>query len=228
MAEAPPIRGRGLPQVINAGGTRANSAERHRTTDVYDAECAYQAWPDGALAAAVVRRHEDAYAELVRRHSASVGAAIRMLLGAGPSSDDVLAEVFAEFWFAAASFDPSRGSLPTFLRMRARSHGMDLLRSESSRRRREEDDLLAGRDVAATIDSDLLASEMATVLRNAVTLLPPTEREVIQLAYFDGMTYRAVALHLDVAEGTVKSRIRTALRRLRVSGDAGGLFAMSA
>ena len=159
-------------------------------------------------------QREDALGELYRRHGASVAAVTRMILGNSPGCDDVVAEVFAALWLSPQSFDPTRGSLLNFLRMKARGRSIDVLRSDTSRRRREDNDLYSGRAPALDIESSVLASETASELRRAVASLPPAEAEVIHLAYFRGMSYIAVARHLGVAEGTVKSRIRKGLRRL--------------
>jgi RNA polymerase sigma-70 factor, ECF subfamily len=169
---------------------------------------------DSDLVAAVIGRRDDALAELYRRHAASVAATTRMILGAGPGCDDVVAEVFLGLWLHPSKFDPARGSLLGFLRLKARSCSIDLLRSETSRKRREEADRYAGTGPEPDIDSGVLASEAAEELRRAVASLPPGEASAIELAFFQGMSYSAVAVHLNIAEGTAKSRIRRGLHRL--------------
>jgi RNA polymerase sigma-70 factor, ECF subfamily len=172
-------------------------------------------WSDSSLVTAIGRRNGDAQAELYRRHGPSVTAATRMILGRRAVCDDVVAEVFIDLWLAPHKFDPSRGSLLGWLRMRARTRSIDMLRSETSRRRRENVDGSVRPDTASDIESSVLTSETAVELRRAVRSLPPSEGDAIELAYFQGMSYRAVAVRLEVAEGTVKSRIRSGLRRLR-------------
>lgn len=228
------------PQTGQSRVTKVNASASDRCTDglvpgaragrgaAID-EFACREWSDGELTSAVVAdRHGEAYAEVFRRHSASVAAAVRMILGNGPACDDIVADVFIEYWVSPTSFDPARGSLLSFLRLRARGRSIDLLRSETSRRRREIGDLCAPRASEPNIDSALLASEVTGALHNALALLPAAEREALQLAFFDGMTYRAVALRLGVAEGTVKSRIRRGLRRLRLASEVRTPFAADA
>jgi RNA polymerase sigma-70 factor, ECF subfamily len=172
-------------------------------------------WTDKQLVFAAPDVRDVAFAELFVRHSASVAAVARMVLGAANSgSDDVVAEVFTALWSAPDKFDPDRGSLLGFLRLRARGRSIDLLRGESSRYRREQHDASARRSSPA-IDARLETEELGDALRHAVSRLPEGERMAIELAYFEGMTYRAVAYQLDVPEGTVKSRIRSGLQRLR-------------
>jgi RNA polymerase sigma factor (sigma-70 family) len=175
---------------------------------------AFDGWTDGDLMGALERQNEHAYAELYRRHFPSVAAVARIILGSGGPGDEVVADVFVALWLSPATFDPRRGSLPTFLRLRARRGSIDVLRSEMSRTRRERRDSVIGLSPAPAVDSAVLASERAADLRAAVADLRPGEREAIRLAFFEGMTYQAVAAFLNVAEGTVKSRIRSGLRHL--------------
>ena len=172
-------------------------------------------WTDQqlVLAAPVVR--EAAFAELFRRHSASLAAVARMVLGTASSQcDDVVAEVFAALWCAPERFEPARGSLLGFLRMSARGRSIDLLRSESSRDQRERNDE-SGHNLCSEIDAEIVASETRQELLQALARLPDAERAAIELAYFADMTYRAVAQQLEVPEGTIKSRIRSGMQRLR-------------
>jgi RNA polymerase sigma-70 factor, ECF subfamily len=176
-------------------------------------------WTDAALVAGVALRSEGAYAELYRRHFISIAAVARMILGSGPGCEEVVDDVFVALWLSPQDFDPARGSLLGFLRLKTKCRSIDVVRSESSRARREQRDSYNERPPVAEIESALLNSERASELRLAVSSLPPVERDAIQLAFFSGMTYQAVAVHLNVAEGTVKSRIRSGLRRLAASNE---------
>jgi RNA polymerase sigma-70 factor (ECF subfamily) len=176
-------------------------------------------WSDTALVAAVVGKSQDAYDELYRRHHASVAAVSRMILVDGAGCEEVVDDVFVDVWLSPEVFDATRGSVLSFLRLKARCRSIDVLRSERSRTKREERDSFAERVIVAEVDAAVLAAERADELRDAVASLPAGEREAIHLAFFDGMSYRAVATHLDLAEGTVKSRIRKGLRRLSLSGS---------
>jgi RNA polymerase sigma factor (sigma-70 family) len=156
----------------------------------------------------------DAYAEIYRRHHTSVFAVTRMILGNGPSCEDVVDEVFVGLWLFPGKFDPKRCSLLGYLRMVAKNRSIDALRAETRRKSREVDDFEYFKKPVANIDATMLESETASALQSALAGLPCAEREAIVLAYFGEMSYSAVALHLEVAEGTVKSRIRAGLRRL--------------
>ena len=170
----------------------------------------------------------DAYTELRRRHVASVAAVTRMLLGSRASCEDVVTDVFVAFWFAPDRFDSARGTLLAFLRLQARGRSVDLLRADSARTRREGAHPVEA--AAPEIDARMIDAEVIGNVRGALALLPSDERVPIELAFFVGLTYGAVALRLGLPEGTVKSRIRRGLRRmeqmdnlqlLRDGGDVG-------
>ncbi len=164
----------------------------------------------------VVLRREDDLAEIYRRHARSIAATAKMVLGNSSMCEDVVAEVFLALWLKPQSFDPDRGSLLGFLRLKARGRSIDIVRSEVARRRREENDARANGRYASETDEDFLTSEAAEEMHKALASLIEKEREPIELAYFTGMTYVEVAEHLDLPEGTVKARIRAGLQHVRV------------
>ena len=178
-------------------------------------------WSDGVLANAVVLRQVDAFGELRRRHLASVAAVARMVLGNRASCEDVISEVFVGFWLEPQKFDPQRGTVLAYLRLTARGRSIDVVRSETARRRRELTKEVEPPD--EDTDAAMIGAESASELRAAVSLLPTDERIPIELAFYHGKTYGAVALELRLPEGTVKSRIRRGLRRLELSEGLGAM-----
>ena len=174
-------------------------------------------WSDGALAKAIVLSRIDAFTELRRRHLASVTAVARMILGNRSTCEDAVAEVFVGFWLAPEKFDAQQGTVLAYLRLMARGRSIDLVRSNTVRRRRELTEDVGVPDHDA--DAAMIDAEAAGDLRGAVALLPADERTPIELAFFRGMTYGAVAHSLGLPEGTVKSRIRRGLRRLELSDN---------
>ena len=99
---------------------------------------------------------------------------------------------------------------------------MDLLRSEVSRRAREQRDAAANAEAGYDLEHEVWDLTVAERVQGALDQLPTTERQAIELAYFKGHTYREVAVLLGEPEGTVKSRIRSGMRRMRQGlADAG-------
>ena len=177
---------------------------------------------DAALVVAVGRWHQDALAEAYRRHSGAVLALARRVLSDSARAEEVVQEVFTRLWNNPERFDPARGSLRSYLLAQSHGRAVDLLRSESSRRRREDRD--AQRDTAESYDLEREVGDVivAEQVRDAVARLTEHERQAIELAYFGGHTYREVAQLLRQPEGTVKSRIRSGMVRLRNHlGEAG-------
>jgi RNA polymerase sigma-70 factor (ECF subfamily) len=178
---------------------------------------------DAALVMAVSRYHQDALAEAYRRHAGAVFGLARRLLNDATLAEEIVQEVFVRLWNDPDKFDPARGSLRSYLLAQCHGRSVDLLRSESSRRRREEKDLRRSAEAGYDLEREVWDLALADHVREALDGLPSGEREAIQLAYLGGHTYREVAAMLDEPEGTVKSRIRSGLKRLRTEFASAGL-----
>lgn len=169
---------------------------------------------DSALVARVAQRDERAFEELYDRHGASVESVARRVLRDPALAQDVVQETFAGLWTAPDKFSPDRGSLRSFLVTVAHRRAIDLVRSEVARSRREQ----RPPDIDhASVEDEALTRTVSDVVRSALADLPPDEREPIGLAYLQGLSYAEVARRLGQPEGTVKSRIRTGMRRLSVT-----------
>lgn len=178
---------------------------------------------DAALVVAVGRYHEDALAEVYRRHAGAVFALARRLLADATLAEEIVQEVFLRLWNDPDRFDPDRGSLRSYLLAQCHGRSVDLIRSESSRRRREERELTLAAEAGYDLEHEVMDLAVGERVRAAMRTLPEGEREAILLAYFGGHTYREVAEMLDTPEGTVKSRIRSGLKRLRGDLVAAGV-----
>jgi RNA polymerase sigma-70 factor (ECF subfamily) len=175
---------------------------------------------DCELVLSLLAQSEDAFDELFRRHARSIRAVAGLILGNSTLCEDVVAEVFLALWLAPQAFDPARGSLLGFLRVKAKGKSIDMLRGEMARARRERAEVIAQRTVPVDFDMDMMSVESTLQVMSALGALPPNEREPIELAFQQGMTHRMIASYLGVPEGTIKSRIRSGLRRLREDIDA--------
>jgi len=170
---------------------------------------------DGALVAAIGRWQDAALAEVFRRHSGAVHGLARRVLGSATLAEEVTQDVFLGLWKQPEQFDVGRAPLRTLLLTKAHSRAVDLVRAETARHAREQrtasDRATAGYDLEHYVWDLAVADQVKT----AVETLPDVERQAIELAYFGGKTYRDVASLLGEPEGTIKSRIRSGLRRLR-------------
>lgn len=178
---------------------------------------------DASLLLAVSRYHEDALAEAYRRHAGAVFGLARRLLNEPSLAEEIVQEVFLRLWNTPEKFDPERGSLRSYLLAQCHGRAVDLLRSETSRRRREERDLRRTAERGYDLEHEVLDMSVADQVKDAIAGLPDGERRAIELAYLGGHTYREVAVILEQPEGTVKSRIRAGMRRLRHDLSAAGI-----
>ena len=170
---------------------------------------------DTSLVLAIGRWREEALAEAYRRHAGASFALARRLVRDKEMAEEVVQEVFVRLWHRPDRFDPERGTLRSYLLAQTHGRSVDLLRSETSRRRREERDARQTAENPYDIEREVVDMAVAERMQEVVAELPADERRAIELAYFGGHTYRQVAVLLDTPEGTVKSRIRSGLRRMR-------------
>ena len=172
------------------------------------------------------------HAELMRRIAAGDAAALSELydlssryvygiclkvLRNPADAEEVTLDVYTQAWRQAARFDADRGEPLAWLLMLARSRAIDRLRARGGVRRHEED-FDQVRDFASTLldpESGSALAQRASTVRTALAGLPAEQREVIELAYFQGLTHTEIAEKLAQPLGTAKSRIRLALTRLR-------------
>ncbi|MGH9064075.1 MAG: sigma-70 family RNA polymerase sigma factor [Acidimicrobiales bacterium] len=172
---------------------------------------------DPTLVVAIGRWNEAALAEAYRRHAGAVYALAHRVLGDPGVAEEVVQEVFVRLWDHPEKFDSERGSLRSFLLAQSHGRAVDVLRSDTSRRRREEREARVQATAGYDVELEVWDLAVADHVKVAVAGLPEDERQAIELAYFSGHTYREVAALLDQPEGTVKSRIRAGLRRMRVA-----------
>ncbi len=178
---------------------------------------------DANLVVAIGRWNEDALAEAYRRHAGAVYALAQRVLREASVAEDVVQEVFLRLWDHPEKFDSERGSLRSYLLAQAHGRAVDALRSDTSRRRREERDARDAASAGYDLELEVWDLTVADQVKDAVAELPAQERRAIELAYFGGHTYREVADLLEQPEGTVKSRIRSGLKRMRASLAAAGV-----
>ena len=181
--------------------------------------------PDAALVARMAAGDEQALGVLYDRWATTVHTLAYYLLGQADEAEDAVEETFWQAWREAGRYDASRGAVSTWLSTIARSRALDRQRA---RRRRAEEPLesvpasydgtggVAGsRAQPASPQQEAEASERARDIAAALEKLPAEQREVIELAYFGGLSQSEIATRTSLPLGTVKTRARLALEKLR-------------
>jgi RNA polymerase sigma-70 factor, ECF subfamily len=177
----------------------------------------YHQLDDAGLVRAIADHDPRALAEAYGRHGDSCFALARRVLFDRSLAEEVVQEIFVRLWNRPELYEPDRGSLRSFLIAQAHGRSVDLLRAETARRRREEREARQRIPEPIDLEREIVNLTEAETVRGALATLPEAERAAIELAYFGGHTYREVASLLEQPEGTVKSRIRAGLLRLRAA-----------
>jgi len=178
---------------------------------------------DRQLAARLVAGDEAALREVYREHVAAVNGLALRVLSNEALAEEVVQDVFVRLWEQPERFDSERGRLRAFLLSMTHSRAVERVRAEESLRRRH---AAAEREPVERANDPARVAEDRDVehsVRAALAELPESQRIPIEMAYFDGMSYREVALEMGEAEGTVKYRIRMGMQKLRAALRATGV-----
>ncbi len=191
---------------------------------------------DAHLVATVAAGDTDALAELYDRHADAIFRAAFRRSGDRTIAEEVLQDTYLALWNRAELFDPAQGSLLAWLSTIARNRAIDRLRHQGRRPMAmplsavvaDDDSQGSGLDramahgmllasSAISVDPERMLEDAATraEIRDALSTIPRRERQVLELAYYEGLTQVEIAQHLDWPLGTVKTRTRRALARLR-------------
>lgn len=174
-----------------------------------------------AAMAEAAKGDQAAFAVLYDDLAPIVFGVVRQVVRDPAQSEEITQEVFVEVWRLAPRFDRTRGSVRAWVCTIAHRRAVDAVRAEQSARDRDQRD--ASRQAVAhdTVSDGVIDDLDRDRVKVALEKLSPVQREAIELAYYGGNTYREVAVLLDCAEGTVKTRIRDGLIHLR---DAMGVM----
>jgi RNA polymerase sigma-70 factor (ECF subfamily) len=165
----------------------------------------------------MARGDQDALGEIYDRHGRLVYSLAFRIVRDQADAEDVVQEVFSQAWRQAARYDPSRGSVLAWLLTLTRSRSIDRLRGRRARPQPTVDEavLNAVPDGAPSADVQALWSGQSATIRAAVDELSVLQRVAIELAFFEGLTHAEIAERLELPLGTVKTRIRQGLLKLR-------------
>jgi RNA polymerase sigma-70 factor, ECF subfamily len=169
---------------------------------------------DAAIVHAMARGDSTALALLYDRYSGSMLALAQRIVGRGAEAEDVIHDVFLEAWRHAADYDTTRGSVKSWLLLRTRSRSLDVQKSARvSKQASSLDDAWLAELGDPTRDTTAGADQAR--IRQVLVALPPDQREVLLLGYFEGLSSSEIAERVGVPVGTVKSRVAAALSALR-------------
>ena len=194
-------------------------ATEDRASDWYKGRVREENTHDLRLYRRLRSRDAAAFEELFRTYAPAVlGLALRVL-GQRGLAEEVVDDTFLALWRAPEVFDPSRGTLRTFVLSLAHHRAVDTVRREERLRKRTANpvnlDPCEGEDIAEDVVEKAWLTERRTQVREALSALPQEQREVVELAYFGGRTQVEIAGLLSVPLGTVKTRTLAAMRKLR-------------
>jgi RNA polymerase sigma-70 factor, ECF subfamily len=170
---------------------------------------------DVELMHAIAGRDEQALATLYDRYRTILFGLLVRILNSREEAEDVLQEVFIQVWRRATDFDASRGRPFTWLVTLARSRAIDRLRSLSARERVASASAANPLDDVSDADRDVVRVEQRGIVARALTQLPEEQKAALVLAYFEGLTQTEISKRLGAPLGTVKTRMRSGMLKLR-------------
>ncbi|MCM1010966.1 MULTISPECIES: sigma-70 family RNA polymerase sigma factor [unclassified Brevibacterium] len=186
-----------------------------------DGEANAQTDPCGQLLIQVAAGDRRAFEELFATQSTILMAVIVRIVMSRSLAEEVLQECFAEVWARAGSFDPQRGSGRAWLVTMARRRGIDCVRSvQSSRDRDLADGLRSAAEVGEQVEQTVIDRAESDRTIAALKLLPDDQARPIVMAFYQGMTHAQISETLKVPLGTIKSRIRDGMRKMREELEA--------
>lgn len=172
---------------------------------------------DAALLRQVAERRSEALGSLYNRYASTLLALAARILGGTPEAEEVLQEVFLHVWNHAGRYDPLRSSVSTWLILIARSRAIDRLRTRKVVERTHENAALrepAGHASPEGVES-VFIQERRERVRGEMEKLPPEQRQVLELAFYEGLSQSEIAERAGLPLGTVKTRTLLAMKKLR-------------
>jgi RNA polymerase sigma-70 factor (ECF subfamily) len=177
---------------------------------------------DAAIVERIATADERALGQLYDRFGRMAYSLAAAIVPDVADAEEVVADAFAQIWRSAAGFDPSRGSVAAWVATIVRTRALDLVRAQKRRSRAvERAAAMADEDAAPMLspteraDRGAERSEASTLVRRSLAELPVTQRTVLELAYFGGLSQSEIATHLSEPLGTVKTRMRAGMEKMR-------------
>ena len=172
---------------------------------------------DTALMEKVMAGDESAFSTLYDRYSPMLFGMLVRILQDSQAAEEVLQDIFLQLWRKPEQFDPSRGALPAWLTVIGRNRAISKLRGRPTQEVLEQTEGFYANTLASSQNIEMEASrtQLLDTLKLAMARLPEEQRQVIELAYFEGMTQSEIATRTGSPLGTVKTRVRTGMQSLK-------------
>ena len=173
--------------------------------------------PDTVLIERMTVGDESALSTLYDRYSGMLYSMLLRILQDTQAAEEILQDLFLQLWRTAGRFDANRGSLPAWLLVIGRNRAISRLRVRPSREILEETEGPYANTLASSenVEGEAARLQLMERLRTAMARLPQEQRQVIELAYFEGMTQSEIAARTGSPLGTVKTRVRTGMQSLK-------------
>ena len=171
--------------------------------------------PDEELLCAIVQGDKQAFASLYDRYSSTLFGFLLRILSSRTEAEDVLQEVFLQVWQQASNYDDTRGRPFTWLVLITRSRAIDRLRAINVQDRTLAKVSSEMEEMAFDVTDDAARSEQCEMVRRALVEIPEEQQQALFYAYFEGLTQAEIAEKTRKPIGTVKTRTRSGLRKLR-------------
>ena len=179
---------------------------------------------DVFLIARVAQQNQGALSELYDRYARILYSVAFKMLGSVEEAEEIVLDVFAQVWRIAPKFDHDRSRVDSWLFMLTRSRTLDRLRQKRRQTKIVDASTVAAQTQlsmpVAVPEENLLIQERRDRVQSALAQIPPEQRQVIELAYFKGFTQSQIAAEMEISLGTVKTRVRLGLGKLRGLLDA--------
>lgn len=162
-----------------------------------------------------------AFQELYRKAAPTAFALALKITGDAADAEDVLVEAFHQVWITARRYDPGKASVTGWILNITRSRAIDAVRARSRRLRRETESAEPGQGWRfpdpETPESRAIRSQEQQALRTVLATLDPDQRKVLELAFYGGLSQSEIARRLNAPLGTVKTRVRLAMKKIRTA-----------
>lgn len=171
---------------------------------------------DLGIIKAIQQGNREAFAELYDQHNAWLMALAYRILQNQRDAEDLLHDVFVEIWKKAASYEPKRGTVRSWLAIKIRSRALDRIRMlKTIKKHIVEQPAIEIEFQTTTLETEIICSIEHSEARKLLEKLTPVQRDVIELSYFRGFTCQEIANHCQLPLGTVKSGLLRAIKVLR-------------